>query len=82
MNITRQLATLGAMAVSPQCPMCGSMLGSTANRPFCSARCKQTDLARWFNGSYRIETQEGDPRASGGSFEPTDMLVAGLKESE
>jgi len=22
--------------------------------PFCSARCRATDLARWFTGSYRV----------------------------
>jgi endogenous inhibitor of DNA gyrase (YacG/DUF329 family) len=62
--------------------MCGTTLGSTANRPFCSARCKQADLGRWLDGSYRIETQETDPRASGGSFDPADMLVPDSKEIE
>lgn len=35
------------------CPICGK-LEVTAYRPFCSARCKQIDLHRWFSGAYAI----------------------------
>ncbi len=29
-------------------------------RPFCSKRCADLDLARWFRGDYRIEACEED----------------------
>lgn len=35
------------------CPICNK-LAVPAYRPFCSARCKQIDLHRWFAGSYAI----------------------------
>ncbi len=28
-------------------------------RPFCSARCAEVDLGRWFTGKYGIPTDEG-----------------------
>lgn len=33
------------------CPTCGKA-GVEDSRPFCSARCANLDLGRWFNGSY------------------------------
>ena len=27
-------------------------------KPFCSMRCKDLDLGKWFNENYRIETDE------------------------
>lgn len=42
---------------APACPICGKP-SAAADDPFCSARCKQIDLGRWLNGSYRIETNE------------------------
>jgi endogenous inhibitor of DNA gyrase (YacG/DUF329 family) len=30
-----------------------------AQRPFCSARCRNIDLGRWLRGVYRVETEEG-----------------------
>ncbi len=33
-----------------------------AHRPFCSRRCADIDLHRWFGGVYRLETDEApDP---------------------
>jgi endogenous inhibitor of DNA gyrase (YacG/DUF329 family) len=29
-------------------------------RPFCSKRCADLDLARWFNGSYAVPSQDMD----------------------
>ncbi len=37
--------------------------------PFCSSRCQQIDLGRWFNESYGFP-YEGEGRGEG--FEPTD----------
>jgi endogenous inhibitor of DNA gyrase (YacG/DUF329 family) len=47
------------------CATCGKPIVEPRHRPFCSARCKQVDLGRWFSGTYRVETNEGpdDPEA-------------------
>jgi endogenous inhibitor of DNA gyrase (YacG/DUF329 family) len=41
------------------CPICGRP-ADAQHRPFCSKRCREVDLARWFTGAYRIETEERD----------------------
>lgn len=43
----------------PKCPICGKPV-EQAFRPFCSARCKQVDLNRWFSESYRVPVQSAD----------------------
>jgi len=43
----------------PKCPICGKPV-EQAFRPFCSARCKQVDLNRWFTESYRVPVQSAD----------------------
>jgi endogenous inhibitor of DNA gyrase (YacG/DUF329 family) len=40
------------------CAICGKPVAA-AYRPFCSERCAQIDLGRWFGGHYRIETEDG-----------------------
>ena len=35
------------------CPICGK-LPTARDRPFCSARCAEIDLGRWFGEAYRI----------------------------
>ena len=52
------------MARLPSCPICGRPAEADV-RPFCSARCADVDLGRWFTGAYRIavppeETEEAD----------------------
>ena len=42
------------------CPQCGKPV-SAKYRPFCSARCKQIDLGKWFNESYAIPGEETIP---------------------
>ncbi len=46
------------------CPICEKFLTSedreAAYFPFCSVRCKQVDLMRWFDGKY-IVTEPLDP---------------------
>ena len=49
---------------SSHCPICGRDT-VPALRPFCSKRCADVDLGRWFSGSYRtpslrIDTDEDD----------------------
>lgn len=46
-----------AAAQTRPCPICGKPAGE-AHRPFCSPRCKQVDLGRWFGGHYRVESDD------------------------
>ncbi|CAH2599693.1 DNA gyrase inhibitor YacG [Rhodovastum atsumiense] len=46
-----------AQGVASPCPLCGKP-AQPKFRPFCSARCADIDLGRWFNESYRIPAQE------------------------
>jgi endogenous inhibitor of DNA gyrase (YacG/DUF329 family) len=39
--------------MSASCPVCGKPT-QPATRPFCSPRCKDVDLGRWLNESYRV----------------------------
>lgn len=39
------------------CPMCGKKT-EIETRPFCSKRCADLDLARWFNGSYATPSED------------------------
>jgi endogenous inhibitor of DNA gyrase (YacG/DUF329 family) len=43
--------------VSKPCPICGKP-SAERFRPFCSARCKDVDLHRWFSGAYAIPAAE------------------------
>jgi len=51
-----------------RCPICGKEVVERF-RPFCSKRCADLDLGRWFKGSYAIASRETDaeeePPASG-----------------
>lgn len=50
-----------ALKLGP-CPICGKP-GQHATRPFCSKRCADVDLSRWFAGVYAVpatEQTEGD----------------------
>ena len=51
------------VAFAPRpCPICKKM--SVAKyRPFCSKRCADVDLQRWFTGSYAIPVVEEDRSA-------------------
>jgi uncharacterized protein len=54
----------------PRCPICGRPRVHEY-RPFCSARCRDVDLGRWFGEAYRVpavepgydedEDDEGEP---------------------
>ena len=39
------------------CPICGKPAVARF-KPFCSSRCADIDLGRWFKESYRVETEE------------------------
>ncbi len=36
------------------CPICGNPAEDLRLRPFCSKRCADVDLGRWFTGAYRV----------------------------
>ena len=40
-----------------RCPICGRPRVH-AYRPFCSARCRDVDLGRWFGEAYRVPAVE------------------------
>jgi endogenous inhibitor of DNA gyrase (YacG/DUF329 family) len=42
------------------CPICGKP-AEMALRPFCSKRCKDVDLGRWFAERYVIPASPADP---------------------
>lgn len=43
----------------PQCPICHKP-SEAAHKPFCSARCREVDLGKWFTGSYAVPAVELD----------------------
>jgi len=52
-----------------RCPICKRPTDATY-RPFCSRRCSDVDLQRWFAGSYAIPAIEvDDPDMEGGDLE-------------
>jgi endogenous inhibitor of DNA gyrase (YacG/DUF329 family) len=50
------------------CPICGKPT-DPAFKPFCSKRCADVDLQRWFAGSYAIPVVEDEEQPRGGSGE-------------
>ncbi len=45
------------------CPICRKA-AEAPTRPFCSPRCAQIDLGRWFGGQYAVPGRDGE------AFEP------------
>lgn len=43
------------------CPVCRRQPPADKYRPFCSKRCADVDLQRWFSGSYVIPGDAGEP---------------------
>ncbi|GAA4223014.1 DNA gyrase inhibitor YacG [Sagittula sp. NFXS13] len=41
------------------CPICNRKTDATY-RPFCSKRCADVDLAKWFGGDYAVPSQDPD----------------------
>lgn len=48
-------------ATKRPCPICRSPLPTEEFAPFCSARCRDKDLARWFNDGYSVPGRPADP---------------------
>ena len=60
-------------AKSPKCPTCGKPTVAVF-RPFCSKRCADVDLHRWFSGVYAVpvtEDEEEDERREDGGEAPS-----------
>jgi endogenous inhibitor of DNA gyrase (YacG/DUF329 family) len=53
---------------TPVCPICKRPTEAKW-RPFCSKRCADVDLQRWFTGAYAIPAVEADDDAAG---DPSD----------
>jgi endogenous inhibitor of DNA gyrase (YacG/DUF329 family) len=47
------------MPANPRCPICKKPTDEKY-RPFCSKRCADVDLPRWFSGGYAIAAVEED----------------------
>ena len=43
-----------------QCPICKKIFSDNTYEPFCSKRCADVDLGRWFNGSYAVASEDLD----------------------
>jgi hypothetical protein len=58
---------------SGRCPVCGKPV-DRAWRPFCSKRCADVDLGRWFGEAYRIPAVDApdDGEADPSPDEPDD----------
>ncbi len=62
-----------------ECPTCGKAAASQASagckspRPFCSTRCAEVDLGRWFQGQYAI------PAVDAADDTIVDALVAEIE---
>jgi uncharacterized protein len=46
-----------------RCPICGKP-AIVRYRPFCSKRCADIDLGRWFGEAYRIPVEEEDAEST------------------
>ena len=53
------------------CPICKKPV-SDEYRPFCSRRCADVDLQRWFTGRYAIPGRPEDDGADTKSDDPLD----------
>ena len=42
----------------PTCPICRRSAQAPAYAPFCSKRCADLDLQRWFSGAYAVPAME------------------------
>lgn len=46
------------------CPICGKPV-QAEYRPFCSKRCADVDLQRWFTGAYAVPAVEQEDLSDG-----------------
>ena len=56
------------------CPTCKRRVAEAGYAPFCSRRCADVDLQRWFSGAYAVPAEAEDaPEAQAGRSGP-DLL--------
>ncbi|MEE2567117.1 DNA gyrase inhibitor YacG [Hyphobacterium marinum] len=56
----------------PACPICGEPSNAKI-KPFCSVKCADIDLGKWFSGAYVVPGEPVDPEAlPPGSGEPDE----------
>jgi hypothetical protein len=66
--VSQEPANRQRARTTPRCPICGRPR-VPEYRPFCSARCRDVDLGRWFGEAYRVpavepgyaEDEDGEP---------------------
>lgn len=63
------------------CPVCGKP-AEAAYRPFCSRRCADLDLGRWFNEDYRIPAEEADGDVDGGADDGAEGEAEAEKDED
>ena len=51
------------MTAAAKCPICGEPV-EAEYRPFCSRRCADVDLQRWFTGRYAVPGAKVDETSS------------------
>ena len=54
-----------------KCPICGRP-AEPDQRPFCSRRCADLDLQRWFSGAYAVPAAEDESAAEVDPYETDD----------
>ena len=59
-------------AIAKSCPTCGSP-AMLRTRPFCSKRCADIDLGRWFQGAYAAPVVD----AADDSIIDAELVVSG-----
>lgn len=57
------------MPAEKKCPICGKPPVEKF-RPFCSSRCADVDLNRWFTGAYVIPARDDEPAGDSGTTLP------------
>ncbi len=67
-----RVTPMPAQAAAKRCPICGKP-AQHEYRPFCSKRCADVDLNRWFSGTYAVpaEDEKKDDAAPGQDDEPS-----------
>ena len=64
------------------CPICESRAPEPRYKPFCSRRCADVDLQRWFSGRYAVPAVETpEPEMSSTRTKPTPPLLLRKRET-
>ncbi len=62
------------------CPVCSKPM-QPESRPFCSPRCREVDLNKWFTGSYAVPAVELDDVDDESLAQAAQLLGDDSKES-